>query len=114
MDAPNAASIIARMIEMGIEPYMLSSAISLILSQRLVRVFDYGVGLYGERKGVFEIVPVDGELRNMIHEKKTPYEIEKYMTESGHMLLRDACAELYSRHVTTEEEINRINLDIYS
>lgn len=112
--APNAASIIPRMIEMGIEPYMLSSAISLILSQRLVRVFDYGVGLYGERKGVFEIVPVDGELRNMIHEKKTPYEIEKYMTESGHMLLRDACAELYSRHVTTEEEINRINLDIYS
>lgn len=112
--APNAASIIPRMIEMGIEPYMLSSAISLILSQRLVRAFDYSVGLYGERTGIFEIVPVDTELRNMIHEKKTPYEIERYMTESGHLLLRDACENLYTRHVTTEEEINRISLDIYS
>jgi type II secretory ATPase GspE/PulE/Tfp pilus assembly ATPase PilB-like protein len=93
---------------------MLSSAISLILSQRLVRVFDYAVGLYGERKGVFEIIPIDTELRSMIHEKKTPYEIERYMTESGHVLLRDACEELYIRHVTTEEEINRINLDLYS
>jgi type II secretory ATPase GspE/PulE/Tfp pilus assembly ATPase PilB-like protein len=112
--APNAASIIPRLIEMGIEPYMLSSSISLILSQRLVRVFDYNIGLYGDRKGVFEIVPVDTELRNMIHEKKTPYEIERYMAESGHLLLRDACEHLYTRHVTTQEEINRISLDIYS
>ncbi len=112
--APNAASIIPRLIDMGIEPYMLSSAISLMLSQRLVRVFDYAVGLYGERTGVFEIVPVDAELRSMIHAKKTPYEIERYMTDSGHVLLRDACEELYIRHVTTEEEINRINLDLYS
>lgn len=112
--APTAASIIPRLIEMGVEPYMLSSSISLILSQRLIRVFDYNLGLYGERRGVFEIVPVDAELRNMIHEKKTPYEIEKYMTESGHVLLRDACDHLYMRHVTTEEEIKRISLDIYS
>ncbi|MES2986023.1 MAG: GspE/PulE family protein [Patescibacteria group bacterium] len=112
--APNAASIIPRLIDMGIEPYMLSSSISMILSQRLIRMFDYSLGLYGERKGVFEIVPVDTEMREMIHTKKTPYEIEQYLSKTGHTLLRDACADMYIRHVTTEEEINRITLDIYS
>lgn len=112
--APSASSIIPRLIDMGIEPYMLSSSISLILSQRLIRVFDYGLGLYGERQGVFEIVPVDTNMRDMIHQKKTPYEIEKYLTNSGHVLLRDACQDMYSRHVTTEEEVKRISLDLYS
>lgn len=112
--APNAASIIPRLIDMGIEPYMLSSSVSMILSQRLIRMFDYKLGLYGERKGVFEIVPVDTGMREMIHKKKTPYEIERYLTSTGHVLLRDACEQMYIRHVTTEEEINRITLDIYS
>ncbi len=112
--APNAASIIPRLIDMGIEPYMLSSSITMILSQRLIRVFDYSVGLYGERKGIFEIVPIDRSLREMIHKKKTPYEIEQYLTKTGHVLLRDACKDLYTRHITTEEEVSRISLDIYS
>ena len=110
--APNASSIIPRLIDMGIESYLLSSSISLILSQRLIRVFDYDIGLYGERKGVFEIVPVDNEIRDMIQKRKTPYEIEQYLTTTGHTLLRDACLEMYSRHVTTEEEINRIAIDL--
>ena len=110
--APNAASIIPRLIDMGIESYLLSSSVSLILSQRLIRVFDYNIGLYGERKGIFEIVPVDNEIRDMIHKKKTPYEIEQYLTSTGHSLLRDACLDMYSRHVTTEEEINKIRFDL--
>ncbi len=112
--APSAASIIPRLIDMGIEPYLLSSSISLILSQRLIRVFDYDIGLYGQRKGIFEIVPIDTEMRDMIHKKKTPYEIEQYLTTQGHTLLRDACLDMYSRHVTTEEEINRISIDLQS
>ncbi len=112
--APNAASIIPRLIDMGIEPYMLSSSITMILSQRLIRIFDYQLGLYGERKGVFEIVPIDTAIREMIHKKKTPYEIEQHLSRAGHVLLRDACEDMYIRHVTTEEEINRISLDLYS
>jgi type II secretory ATPase GspE/PulE/Tfp pilus assembly ATPase PilB-like protein len=112
--APSAASIIPRLIDMGIESYLLSSSVSLILSQRLVREFDYDVGLYGHRRGIFEVVPIDTEMRDMIHQKKTPYEIEQYLTTSGHTLLRDACLDMYSRHVTTEEEINRISLDLHT
>lgn len=110
--APNASSIIPRLIDMGIEPYLLSSSVSMILSQRLIRIFDYDIGLYGQRKGIFEIVPVDTEIRDMIHKKKTPYEIEQYLQSSGCTLLRDACSDLYSRHVTTKEEINRISIDL--
>lgn len=110
--APNASSIIPRLIDMGIEPYLLSSSVSMILSQRLIRVFDYDVGLYGQRKGIFEIVPIDNEIRDMIHKKKTPYEIEQYLSNSGYSLLRDACQDMYIRHVTTKEEINRIALDL--
>lgn len=112
--APNAAAIIPRLIDMGIESYLLSSSISLILSQRLIRVFDYEIGLYGHRKGIFEVIPIDTEMRDMIHKKKTPYEIEQYLTTSGHTLLRDACLDMYSRHITTKDEINRISLDIQS
>lgn len=112
--APNASAIIPRLIDMGIEPYMLSSSVSVILSQRLVRVFDYDLGLYGDRKGVFEIIPIDKVIRKMIHEKKTPYEIEKHLEDTGHLLLRDACKDMYTKHVTTQEEIRRISLDIYS
>ncbi len=110
--APNASSIIPRLIDMGIEPYLLSSSVSMILSQRLIRVFDYDIGLYGDRKGIFEIVPIDTEIREMIHNKKTPYEIEQYLSSNGHMLIRDACQDMYSRHVTTKEEINKIALDL--
>ncbi len=110
--APNAASIIPRLIEIGVEPYLLSSSITLILSQRLIRVFDYDIGLYGHRKGIFEIVPIDSEIRDMINKRKTPYEIEQYLTTAGHTLLRDACSDMYSRHITTEEEINRISIDL--
>jgi type II secretory ATPase GspE/PulE/Tfp pilus assembly ATPase PilB-like protein len=111
--APSAASIIPRLIDMGIEPYLLSSSVSLILSQRLIRVFDYDIGLYGHRTGIFEIVPIDAEMRDMIHKKKTPDEIEQYLTSNGHTLLRDACLDMYSRHVTTEQEINRISADLH-
>ncbi len=110
--APNASSIIPRLIDMGIEPYLLSSSVSMILSQRLIRVFDYDIGLYGHRKGVFEIVPVNTDIRDMIHQKKTPYEIEQYLSDNGHSLIKDTCADLYTRHVTTKEEINRIALDL--
>ena len=110
--APNASSIIPRLIDMGIEPYLLSSSVSMILSQRLIRVFDYDIGLYGHRKGIFEIVPVNTDIRDMIHEKKTPYEIEQYLSNNGHTLIRDTCLDLYTRHVTTREEINRIALDL--
>lgn len=112
--APNASAIIPRLVDMGIEPYMLSSSVSMILSQRLVRVFDYKVGLYGDRKGVFEIIPINLAIRTMIHEKKSPYEIEKYLGDTGHVLLRDSCRDMYINHVTTAEEIGRISLDIYS
>ena len=50
----------------------------------------------------------------MIHKKKTPYEIEKYLSESGYVLLRDACIDMYTRHVTTKEEINKITFDLQS
>ncbi len=110
--APNASSIIPRLIDMGVEPYLLSSSVSLMLSQRLIRIFDYDIGLYGDRRGVFEIVSVDNDIRKMIHDKKTPYEIEKHLSDIGCVLLRDACVDMYTRHVTTKEEINKISLDL--
>ncbi len=109
--APNAAAILPRLIDIGIEPYMLSSSVSMILSQRLVRVFDYDSGFYGERIGVFEIVPVDIPIKKMIHGKSTPYEIEKYLSDNGHKLLKDSCQDMYANHTTTAQEIRRIGLD---
>lgn len=111
--AANVASIAPRLIDMGIEPYLLSSSVSMMLSQRLVRSFDYDIGMYGDRRGVFEVVPVDDEIRGMICKKNTAQEIDKYLHDSGYLLLRNIYETIPMHNITNRDELLRTSLDTY-
>ncbi|MBU0650610.1 GspE/PulE family protein, partial [bacterium] len=83
-DAPSA---VTRLIDMGIEPFLISSTVIGCLAQRLCRKicseckgagceFCYGTGLKG-RIGIFELMTVSDEIKRLILENKSASEIKK-------------------------------------
>ncbi|GGK19307.1 hypothetical protein GCM10010965_10510 [Caldalkalibacillus thermarum] len=73
----NTVGAIVRLLEMGVKPYYLASALIGVVSQRLFRLLCsicQGKGCYGcfytgyyGRRGVFEMLPVSQKIRTVIH-----------------------------------------------
>ncbi len=114
-DAPSA---IARLLDMGTEPFLLASSLEVIIAQRLVRLLCEnckgngcsscsGVGYKG-RQSIFEILMVEDQLRQMIISKAPANELKKKARALGMRTLRESGMALVSRGLTTEEEITRV------
>jgi type IV pilus assembly protein PilB len=138
----DAPSSINRMIDMGIEPFLVASSTNLILAQRLVRrickhcktevklheeavrelgldpdeakdmVFHEGAGCvecnntgYRGRQGVFEVMPVTPEVRDLILDRAPTSEIRRQAREDGMMTLREDALLKLKKGVTTAEEV---------
>jgi type IV pilus assembly protein PilB len=137
----NASGAITRLEDMGIEPFLLSSTIIGVISQRLVRKICPNCGEehaadsremrllglsrpasirkgkgcsfcnntgYKGRTGIYEVMYVTPELKQLIDEKKPEREIEAEATKSGMSLLRDACIKKVLSGVTTVDELLRV------
>jgi len=65
LHAATAAGAIARLLEMGIEPYQITSSLSLVVAQRLLRRSD-GSGGYLGRIPVAEMVVMDAALKKAV------------------------------------------------
>jgi type IV pilus assembly protein PilB len=133
----DASSALTRMIEMGIEPFLVASSITCVIGQRLIRkicpdckesyypppsvhksfninenVLLYrGKGCpscqykgYRGRVGVFEILVLDDELRELVVSKSSSDVIRKKGIEKGMRLLRDDAIMKALFGVTTLEE----------
>ena len=133
---------IFRMIDLGVEPYMASSALHLILSQRLVRqlcpfckvgmkptaehVEKMGKYLEGVseiyrangcprclqtgfagRRGVFELLVMNDDIREVVMKNPTPGEILKHVNPKFTKLLQSGY-QLVAEGVTTIDEIERV------
>ncbi len=72
----DASSAITRLVDLGVEPYLVGASMSCVLAQRLVRLFHencggagcdacFGSGFRG-RSGLFELLVVDERLRELI------------------------------------------------
>lgn len=116
-----------RLLEMGIEPYQVTSSVSAILNQRLVRrlcdnckretetgVFEaagcdecFNTGFRG-RVLIAEIVDLDGGLRKAILAKADSEELEEILEKRGHMNIVQDGNLLVSRGITTQEELNKV------
>jgi len=141
----DAASALTRLIDMGIEPFLISSSIIGILAQRLVRLicpsckekyvpseevikdlnlkekFDFyrgkgcnkckGSGLIG-RIGIFEFLPMNEEIKNMVTAKASASEIKNKAVKSGMRLLYDDGIEKVKKGVTTIEEVLRVTEEV--
>jgi len=117
-DAPTA---ISRLIDMGVEPFLIASSIVLVAAQRLCRVickFCKGKGCnkcnstgYLGRIAILEALAVDDKIREMIIENVSVDDIRNYAVSKGMKTLRDDGMEKYKNGVTTMEEVARVTTE---
>jgi len=121
----DAASAVTRMLDLGIEPYLISSSVLAVLAQRLVRrickacqgsrshVSDCqqcrGTG-YNGREGIYELLVLDDKIRDLIQRRAHASEIRDAGMEQGMRLLRDSGLEKVESGITTTEEIERVTM----
>ncbi len=104
--AAAADGAIARLIEMGAQPYQISSALFGVVSQRLLRRRD-SAGYHG-RLPIAEFVRLDPPLRNAILHPTAAAMAEVYQKQSGYKSLRQSAADLVAAGLTDWAEVFRV------
>ncbi len=108
-DAPSA---VTRLIEMGIEPHLISSSLTGIVAQRLVRRACppceqcAGTGFYG-RTVIYEVLTVSERMREAISERKPASFLRSIALEEGMTGLFEHGMQKVAEGLTTYEEIRR-------
>ncbi len=110
LHAPTCAQAIARLLEMGIEPYQISSSLFGIVSQRLLRRIDPSAGKqYRGRVPAAEWVAVDDELRRLIVSKADVVTMATaYRNRPGYQSLESCSEELVRLGLTDHAERRRV------
>ncbi|MBU1148093.1 MAG: Flp pilus assembly complex ATPase component TadA [Candidatus Omnitrophica bacterium] len=116
----DAPTTINRLMDMGVEPFLIASSLILVAAQRLCRVVCpsckgkgeackkcSGTGYYG-RCAVLEVLSIDDKIREMIVEKASTDDIREYAVSKGMKTLRDDAMEKYKNGITTMEEVSRV------
>jgi len=136
----DAPSTINRMIDMGIEPFLVASSTVLIMAQRLVRrncnnckeeiklseealldlCLEPGTSIYkgkgcdqcngsgySGRQGLYEVMPITPEIRELILDRAPTSEIQKLAIKQGMLTLREDGLIKVAKGITTVEEVLR-------
>ncbi|MEY4369325.1 MAG: ral secretion pathway protein, partial [Pseudomonadota bacterium] len=125
-DAPAA---ITRLLDMGIEPFLLSSSLLGVLAQRLVRKlcthckhFDghewhavgcdkcAGTGYHG-RVGIYELLHTTDQIRAQIHERASEAQIRDAALRDGMRTMYQDGERWRREGITTEAELLRVTKD---
>ncbi|HEY9065466.1 MAG TPA: type II secretion system ATPase GspE [Burkholderiaceae bacterium] len=123
----DAPSTVTRMIDMGVEPFLLSSSLIGVLAQRLVRKLCphckkvdtklryHPVGCaqcghtgYKGRTGVYELMVVDDKLRALIHGRAAESQIFVAAEANGLRSMREDGERLIVEGITSPEEVMRV------
>ncbi|MDD5134777.1 MAG: type II secretion system ATPase GspE [Phycisphaerae bacterium] len=139
----DSAGAISRLLDLGVEPYLVSSSLIAVLAQRLVRricpecrqeytpaehelrelgigdksegKFFVGAGCskcfdtgYKGRTGIYELMMIDEEIREMIHQHQTAGVIKQKTIEKGLQTLRMDGARKVIAGATTIAEVLRV------
>ncbi len=126
----DSASAVTRLIDMGIEPFLLSSSLLGVLAQRLVRRLcphckrqdaqghwhaqgceHCGNTGYSGRTGIYELLSVDDTLRDLIHSNAAEAAIRGYAVEHGMRDMRGDAQRWLASGDTTQEEVLRATRD---
>jgi len=136
-DAPSA---VTRLIDMGVENYLLTSSLVAVLAQRLVRVIckeckePAGKGLapegemistfhgagceacsgtgYSSRVGIFEMMPLNEEMRRLIMSNADASVLTQTARRNGMRNLREDGWMKVRAGVTTVEEVMRVTQEL--
>lgn len=127
----DATSAVTRLVDMGVEPFLLASSLLGVLAQRLIRklcpecrtpetlpdgtVVYRPVGCeacnhtgYSGRSGIHELFTVDEDVRRLIHEGHDEQAIRKQALCNGMRTLRDDGQRWVEAGATSPEEILRV------
>ena len=114
-DAPGA---ITRLLDMGLESYLISSSVVGVIAQRLVRVFCKdckGKGCkvclntgYKGRRGIYELMVPDEQIRKLIANKAALDEIRQAVLKTGMKTMREDGLEKVEKGLTSREEVLRV------
>ncbi len=141
----DASSSITRLIDLGIQPFLISSTLIGAMAQRLVRkicedckrnrpltveeaamlnlqappgkriIVKEGAGCircrntgYFGRTGIFEILPLDNAIRDLIDRSEDFLKIKDMATKRGMRTLRQAALRKLAEGMTTFEEVVRV------
>ena len=140
----DSATAVTRLIDMGVEPFMVASTLQAVIAQRLVRVIcphckeeykpdrEYaGITLppllyrgrgcekcfnLGSigRMGIYELLLIDSELCSMVIRHSPAGEIKEYAVAKGMQTLRDDGLAKAAAGITTIEEVLRVTQDDYA
>lgn len=113
----DAVHSVVRLFDMGVEPYFISSALTGVIAQRLVRLtckICKGKGCsqcmnsgFKKRTGIFELLVINDKLRNLILNKASADEMRAAAVDN--LVSFDGFKErLLKDNLTTEQEINRV------
>lgn len=108
LHAEDAAHVVPRLIDMGIDPYLLAATVKVLISQRLVRKIDSETGVYRGRTGIFEVIKIDENIREAILQKSSAEGILMMARRSGYESMREDGIKKVALGVTTEEELIRV------
>lgn len=117
-DAPSA---VTRLIDMGVEPFLLSSSLLGVLAQRLVRRLCpacAGAGCeschqsgHQGRMGVFELMLADDALRELIHQAAPESELRQSALANGMVPMRQDGERLVQQGLISAAELVRATRD---
>jgi general secretion pathway protein E len=114
-DAPSA---VTRLLDMGVESFLLSSSLVGVMAQRLVRQTCKACGGAGcaacdatgfkGRLGIFELLVMDDGLRTAVKDRQDASQIRRLAAGQGFRSLREDGARLVGLGLTTEAEVARV------
>jgi type IV pilus assembly protein PilB len=114
----SAAGAISRLIDIGVEPFLLASSIIGVVGQRLVRLICKdcrGKGCaqclqtgYKGRRGIYELMTPNEHVRTLIMKRSSTEEIHHAAIDAGMTVLRENGMDLVAEGLTTKEEIFRV------
>ena len=103
----DSVGAITRLIDMGVEPYLIASSLRMVIAQRLVRKLDQTSNELAGRIGVFESITIDDEIKEQIHKNSSENDIKKIAFKENNTLELDG-QEKVNSGMTTEAELRRV------
>ena len=98
---------ITRLLDMGVEPYLIASSLRMVIAQRLVRKIDHTSNELSGRIGIFESIVISDEVKEQILNKSSEKEIKNIAFHDNNTLEQDG-QEKVNLGLTTEEELRRV------
>ena len=103
----DSVGAITRLIDMGVESYLIASSLRMIIAQRLVRKIDTTSKELSGRIGIFESILINDEIKEQILNKGSENEIKNIAFKESSTLELDG-QEKVNLGLTTQDELRRV------